>query len=205
VLSFPLGWAGTLACLNANIPRYFLQHYSGLADQGVYSSLAYLVIAMGLIVLALSQSVATRLAQLFAEGEIRKFVRLLLRLSMLGVLISVVGSPLALLVGRPFLTLVYRSEYGNHANLLALLVGASGITTIAAFLLCGMNAARLFDAQFPLYAATVAVCALSAAVLVPRFGLVGAGGAVLISSSITVLGCTWVMRHILKAGLFTEI
>lgn len=197
ILSLPLGWAGTLASLNANIPRYFLQHYSGLAEQGIYSSLAYLVIAMGLIVLALSQSVMTRLSQLFAGGERKLFARLLLRLSMFGVLISVLGTPLALLAGRPFLTFVYRREYGDHANLLALLVGASGMMTIAAFLLCGMNAARLFRVQVPLYLGASVTCVLSCFILVPRYGLVGAGVSVLFSSLIIALCCAWVMARAL--------
>ena len=92
-LGLPLGWGAALASLNANIPRYFLQHYLGLADQGVYASLAYLVIVMGLVVYALSQSVTTRLARLFADGDLNQFVRLLTKLSMLGVLIAAVGIP----------------------------------------------------------------------------------------------------------------
>jgi O-antigen/teichoic acid export membrane protein len=188
ILSLPLGWAGTLASVNAYIPRYALQHYSGLADQGIYSSLAYLVVAVGLIVLALSQSVTTRLARLFAEGEMKEFVRLLVKLSALGVLIPAIGVPASLLVGRPVLTFLYSREYGDHVSLLALLVGTAGITTIAAFLLCGMNAARLFHAQLVISIAAVTVCALASAVLVPRYGLFGAGVAALISSLVTALG-----------------
>jgi len=108
MLGLPLGWVATFASLNVNIPRYFLQHYLGLADQGIYASLAYLVVAINLVVVALGVSVTTRLARLFADGDHRQFVRLLTKLSMLGVLIAVVGVPLTFLVGRPLLTLLYR-------------------------------------------------------------------------------------------------
>jgi hypothetical protein len=93
----------------------------GLADQGIYASLAYLVIAINMVVAALSVSVTTRLARLFADGDHRQFVRLLTKLSMLGVLIAAVGVPLTFLVGRPLLTLLYRREYADHVGLLALL------------------------------------------------------------------------------------
>jgi hypothetical protein len=133
MLGFPLGWVATLASLNVNIPRYFLQHYLGLADQGVYASLAYLVVVINLVVLALTQSVTTRLASLSAEGETKQFLRLLKKLSMLGVLIAAVGVPLTFLVGRPLLTVLYRREYAAHVGLLALFVGVAGVTTIGSF------------------------------------------------------------------------
>ena len=70
-LGLPLGWITTFTSLNANIPRYFLEHYRGLAEQGIYTSLAYMVIAVNLIASALSQSATTRLAHFFvAESAV---------------------------------------------------------------------------------------------------------------------------------------
>jgi O-antigen/teichoic acid export membrane protein len=198
LLGLPLGWVATFASLNANIPRYFLQHYLGLADQGIYASLAYLAIGMGLAVFALTQSVTTRLARLYEGRDVRGFLRLLLRLSMLGVLTIVVGVPASFLLGKPFLTLVYRPDYADHVGLLALFVATSGVTTISAFVFCGMSAARLFRVQLPVYLMTVTVCAASAAILIPRFGLNGAGLAVLISSITTCIGGMWVISRALR-------
>ena len=199
MLGLPLGWVATLGSLNVNIPRYFLQHYLGLADQGIYASLAYLMIAVGLVVYALIQSVTTRLARLFADGEIKQFVRLLTKLSMLGVLMATIGIPMAYLVGRPLLTLLYRPYYADHVDLLALLMGASGVTTIGAFLYCGMNAARLFRAQVPVYLAASLVCLAGSAIFIPLYGLIGAAVAVLLSATTIVLGGLVAMRKALKA------
>ena len=199
MLGLPLGWVATLGSLNANIPRYFLQHYLGLAEQGIYASLAYLMIAIGLIVYALIQSVTTRLARMFAEGEIKGFVRLLTRLCMLGVLMSAIGVPLALVVGKPLLTALYRPDYAGHVDLLAILMGASGVTTIGAFLYCGMNAARLFRQQVPVYLAASFACVAGSAIFIPRYGLVGAGYAVLLSATAIVVAGFIAMRSALKA------
>jgi len=197
MLGLPLGCVATLASLNANIPRYFLQHYLGLADQGIYASLAYLVVVINLVVYALTQSVTTRLARLFADGDHKQFVRLLTKLSMLGVLIAAVGVPVTFLVGQPLLTLVYRREYADHVGLLALFVGIAGLSTIGSFLFCGLTAARTFRVQVPVYFAAMLIGVVGSALLVPRGGLIGAGIALLSSVVTAVLGGLWMIRRIL--------
>jgi O-antigen/teichoic acid export membrane protein len=199
MLGLPLGWVTTLTSLNANIPRYFLQHYLGLAEQGIYASLAYLIVAVGLVALALSQSVTTRLARLFADGDLRQFVSLLTKLSMLGVLIAAVGVPLAFLVGRPVLTLLYRREYADHVGLLAIFMATAGMNTIMAFLFCGMNAARRFGALVPVYLAATLVGVGTSSILIPRYGLTGGGIAILLSAIVTVAGSLRALRIALKA------
>jgi O-antigen/teichoic acid export membrane protein len=197
LLGLPLGWVATLGSLNVNIPRYFLQHYLGLADQGLYASLAYLVVAINLVVAALSTSVTTRLARLFADHEHRQFVRLLTKLCLLGVSITVIGVPLTFLVGRRLITLLYRPEYADHVGLLALFVGIAGLSTIGSFLFCGLTAARNFRIQVPVYFVALLIGVAGAALLVPRCGLVGAGVAQLLSAVAFVIGGIWTLRRTL--------
>jgi O-antigen/teichoic acid export membrane protein len=201
LMGLPLGWVATLASLNANIPRYFLQHFLGLADQGIYASLAYLVVVINLVVVSLSVSITTRLARLFAENELGQFVHLLSKLSMFGVLIAATGIPLTFLVGRPLLTLVYRREYADHVGLLALFVGIASVSTVGTFLFCGVTAARAFRAQVPVYLAAALVVTLGSALLVPRFGLIGAGAALLLSVLTIVLGGMWVIRQVVQTAM----
>lgn len=202
LLGLPLGWVATLVSLNTNIPRYFLQHYLGLAEQGIFASLAYLLVAINLVVTALSVSVTTRLAHMFAYGERKQFVRLLLKLSSLGVLAVVLGVPLSFLMGRPLLSLLYRPEYGDHLGLLAILVAATGIGTVGSFLFCGITAAREFHAQVPVYVLSLLAGTAAAAVLIPRWGLIGAGSAVLISATSVALGGAIVLRHVVRSRTF---
>jgi O-antigen/teichoic acid export membrane protein len=201
MLGLPLGWVATFASLNVNIPRYFLEHYLGLAEQGTYASLAYLVVAINLVVAALSVSVTTHLARLFAEGDHRQFVRLLTKLSILGVLIAAVGVPLTFLVGRQLLTMLYRPEYAAHVGLLGLFVGIASVSTIGSFLFCGLTAARSFRMQVPVYFGAMLIAIVGAALLVPRYGLIGAGIAPLLSAMAIVLGGLWMMREALRSGL----
>ena len=197
MLGLPLGWVATLTSLGVNTPRYFLEYYCGLEEQGIYSSLAYLFVVVSLVVVALTQSVTTRLARLFADGEIEQFGRLVMRLSMLGVLIAVVGVPLTFLLGRPLLAFLYRREFADHVGLLALFVGIAGIFTIGAFIFCGLTAARSFRVQVPIYFGAMLVGTIGAALLVPLYGLIGAGLALLLSALTVVLGGWWMMRNVI--------
>ncbi len=201
MLGLPLGWVVFFGSLNVNIPRYFLQHYLGLTDQGIFASLAYLVVAINLIVAALSVSVTTRLARLFADGDHRQFVRLLTKLCMLGVLIAAVGVPLTFLVGRPLLTLLYRREYADHVGLLALFVGIAALSTIVWFLFCGLTATRTFRIQVPVHFAAMLIGVAASALLVPRCGLLGAGVGLLLSTTILVLGGAWALSRVVRAEL----
>ena len=76
-ISWPLGVVMMLASLNINVPRYILEQKLGTAELGIFASLAYLLTAINLIVIALGQSVCTRMARLFADSDISRFKALL--------------------------------------------------------------------------------------------------------------------------------
>jgi O-antigen/teichoic acid export membrane protein len=198
LLGLPLGVVATLSSLITNIPRYFLQHNLGLAEQGIFASLAYLVVVINLVVNALCQSVTTRLSRLFADGDFRQFKVLLTKLCMFGVLIIVAGVPLTFVIGRPLVTLLYRREYADHIGMLALLVAVMGVQTIASFLVGGLTAAREFKVQFPVHSLAVLMAVAGSAFLVPRYGLMGAGSALFLSMMTLATGCFWALSEILR-------
>jgi O-antigen/teichoic acid export membrane protein len=201
MLGLPLGWVATLSSLNTNIPRYFLQHHLGLADQGIFASLAYFVVVINLVVFALTQSVTTRLARQFAEGDRKGFVRLLLRLCALGGVIVIAGVPGSLLLGRRLLTLVYRREYAEHVGLLADMVGVTGILTIAYFVTAALTSARRFSVQLPVAIASTVTILISCPVLVPRFGIEGAGVALLLSAIVSASGSVLALYATMRGGV----
>jgi O-antigen/teichoic acid export membrane protein len=205
LLSLPLGIVMTLVSLNVNAPRYVLQHFLGASMLGIFASLAYAVIAVGLIVNAVGQSASTRLSQMFANGNVKGFWRLISRLCLLGIAIIVIGVPVAFLVGRPVLTVLYRPEYAEHIGVLALMVATSGVNAIASFLGYGLTAARQFRQQVPVVSASTTVTVAMAYLLIPRFGLAGAAGAVLVSSLVTVSGYSWALIRAAKLAAQEKI
>jgi O-antigen/teichoic acid export membrane protein len=196
--SWPLGVVMMLASLNINAPRYILEQKLGTADLGIFASLAYLLTAINLIVLALGQSVCTRMARLFADCDIPQFKALLGKLILFATILGVTALGMTLIIGRPVLTFVYRPEYAEHVNLLLLMLVDATLVAIGAFVGFGMTAARCFRPQLPIMAATVATTVIFTLVLIPRFGLMGAGYGLLIASLVRVVAGYLVLNSALR-------
>ncbi len=197
-ISWPLGVVMALVSLNVNVPRYILEHKLGAAELGIFASLAYLLTAISLIVMALGQSVCTRMARLFADCDIPRFKTLLGKLILFATILGTVALGMALVAGRPVLTLVYRAEYAEHVDLLLLMIVDATLVAIGSFLGFGMTAARCFRPQMPITAATVVTTVAFTLTLVPRFGLMGAGYGLLIASFVRVAASYLVLDSAMK-------
>jgi O-antigen/teichoic acid export membrane protein len=197
VVSAPLGVVMTLISLNTNIPRYIMVKYLGEAELGIFASMAYMVVAVSLVINALGQSAATRLARMFAAGDLAGFRAVMKKLLLLGVAILVLGPPLAASFGRPLLTILYRAEYGRHLSVFVVMVLTAGFSTIASVLGYGVTAARSFRLQVPVVCVATLTAASISVALVPIFGLMGAAIALLSSAMALVIGYGLMLRYAL--------
>ena len=195
MLGLPLGWAATFASIYVNVPRYFLQHYRGYSGQGIYAALAYMVVGINLIAVALSAAASTRLARLYVEQDFRGFLRIVGRLCAIGGGIGVFGVLLTLAIGRPLLRLIYSEEYAEHVQLLAGFVAVASVSAIGTFLFCGLTAARMFRAQAPVYLVAVVAGLVGATILVPRYGLGGGAWSLFLSVSTVMIGGILLLRR----------
>ncbi len=172
-LALPLGLVMMLLSLNTNIPRYFIERYLGERELGVFAAIAYLMIAGGTVVNALGESACPRLAKYYAAGNSRAFSTLLLKLVGIGALLGGAGVLVALVAGQKILTLLYRSEYAEHADLLVWLMVAAALSYVSSFLGYGMTAARYFRIQMPIFALVTTISAAACFWLLPTSGLRG--------------------------------
>lgn len=198
-LALPLGFASMLISLNANIPRYAVEHYLGRRDLGIFAAMAYLKTVGDLLVAALGRSASPRLARHYAGGERAAFGKLLLKLVSAGAALGAAAVLVAVVAGRPILTLIYQAEFAGHADVLAWLMGAAGIGYVASFLGYAMTAARYLAVQFPLLVLTAGAAALACLWLVPPLGLQGAAMALVISAVVRAGGSAAVVVHSLRA------
>jgi hypothetical protein len=109
-----------------------------------------------------------------------------------------VGAFLALVAGREVLTLVYRPEYAGHQELLVVMVVDAATMAVGSFLGFGMTAVRSFRPQVPIMTASLIVSVALTFALIPRFGLLGAGYALMIASLIRVVASQVVLGSALK-------
>jgi O-antigen/teichoic acid export membrane protein len=187
-LSLPLGFVMLLISLNTNVPRYFIEHYLGERELGIFAAIAYLMVAGSMVVNALGQSASPRLAKHYASGEARAIRHLLGKLIAISGLLGVAGVALVVLAGESLLTMIYRPEYASHTDVFLLLMVAAGLGFIASFLGYAMTAARYFKVQAPLFAVVTAVSVLACLWLVPLYGLRGAAMALVLAAAVQLLG-----------------
>jgi len=196
--ALPLGIVMCLISLNSNIPRYVLERTLGERELGIYSAIAYLVVAGNTVVGALGHSASPKLAKYYAAGDRTAFWRLMRGLLVGGVVLGCGGVVLSSVAGELILRLLYGTEYADHSDVLVIAMVAAGIGYIASFLGYGMTAARRFREQLLLFVVVVAATLLSVAYLVPLHGLLGAALSLLVTSCMQAAGGWAILRHALR-------
>jgi O-antigen/teichoic acid export membrane protein len=184
----PMGFVLMMVSLNLNIPRYFIQQHLGMAELGIFSAIATLMAAGGVVTNAVGQAAAPRLAKYFVAGDKRGFGILLSTLVVASLGLGLLGFGGALLYGREAMALIYRPEYSTRQDVLVWLMGASGFFYLGSTLGFAVTAVRCFTPQLPLFAGSAVATAIGCLVFVPAFGLRGAAIAILISSIVQCAG-----------------
>jgi O-antigen/teichoic acid export membrane protein len=138
-------------------------------------------------VVSLGQSAFTRLSRAYANGNITAFSSLLAVLLTCGAGLGVCGMLISKFAGREILTLLFRPEYADRADLLPWIMAAGAVLFMAQFVGFGMTAAGFYDSQ--VYLNILANVSLVAACywLVPGKGLLGAILAMLIAAIVQLV------------------
>lgn len=198
-LALPLGLVMLLVSLNANIPRYFIEHYFGERELGIFAAMAYLMVAGTTVVNALGESASPRLAKYYAMRNVIAFRNLLFKLMGIGAVLGLLSVFTVLLAGREILTLLYKNEYASQIDVFVWIAIAASINYIASFLGYGMTAARYFRVQIPLFALVVITLIISSFLLIPTRGLTGAAIALAIAAIINATASLFVVLDALHS------
>jgi O-antigen/teichoic acid export membrane protein len=196
-LAWPLGLSTMLLALNANIPRYFVEHYFGERELGIFAAMTYVMVAGGSFMNAIGQPLSPRLAKYWATNSVQAFRTLFLKLVAFAVLIGAAGMMVALMAGPELLSLLYGSEYAARADVFLWLMIAAAIAYLASAFGYGMTAARLIRIQSVQFACAVAVGATCCMLLIPTYGLNGAAWAICASLLVQVAIAIVVLPHAL--------
>lgn len=177
-LTLPLGVVMMLIAFNTYLPVYFVERYCTPLDLGIFCAFVPLADAGSLLAASAGQAVSPALARHYAARAFAAFRKTLLRLLAFGLGLGAISVLAALVVGRPFLLLLYRAEYAERNDVFVWLTAATALGYIASFLGWGLMATRRFF-RYPVpYLMTTGVTLAASYLLVPRFGLVGAAWAV---------------------------
>jgi O-antigen/teichoic acid export membrane protein len=187
-LSVPLGVVVLLGCLNASVPNFFIKQALGERDLGIFAAIGFVVSVGNMAVVSLGQSAFTRLARSYKAADFDAFRSLLCKLLLFGAFIGVSGMIVSKFAGRAILTVLFRSEYAERADLLPWIMVAGGVLYMAQFVGFGLTAANCYKPQ--VWLNVIANVALFAAcyLFVARQGLLGAILAMLIGASVQLAG-----------------
>jgi len=194
-LALPLGGVMMLISLSSNLPRYYLVNYQGHGGYaiGIFSALYSLLVAGSTIAGAFGQAATPRLAHLYADKDYSGFYLLLKKLLFIGVLIGAVGILVAVTCGHFLLLHLFKPVYACYLHEFILVMVGAAILYLAAFLGYGLTAARILKSQLPLLCVVTLVTLLGAWWLIPRGGIAGAAGTVIVSSSALLLGSLFLL------------
>ncbi len=191
--SLPLGIVVLLTSLYSTVPAYFIKHSLGERDLGIFTAIGFMISVGNMAVVSLGQSAFTRLARSFAAGNLAAYSSLLAKLLAFGVTLGACGMVVSKLAGREILTILFRPEYAERAELLPWIMAAGGVLFMAQFLGFGMTAAGFYNSQVILNILANLSLFASCYWLVARQGLLGAIFAMLIAAIVQLTGSALVL------------
>ena len=186
-LALPLGIVTTMASINLNMPRYFIEARMGEHELGIFSALAYATVAMTLVSDSLGHCATPRMSRLYADGQLSEFRSVLLQLSAIGCALGLAGLAIAQVMGTWLLTTFYSPEYAARSPVFIGLMFATAIHCVAGMLTSGILSARCFKVQVPMFGLVVASSAWACYRLVPTSGLAGGAMAMVVGAVVRLV------------------
>jgi O-antigen/teichoic acid export membrane protein len=147
---------------------------------------------------ALGQVTIPKLTRLYVARDRAGYLRLLRLLCLVSVSLGLAGILVAVVAGKPLLTLLYTEEYASSVDILILTMAAG----LGAYLVSAAGVALVSAGQFstplPLQAFNLVIVTLGCALLVPRLGALGAAWVIVAANLATMLMFAW------RVGLLLE-
>jgi O-antigen/teichoic acid export membrane protein len=195
-LALPLGLVTTMASINLNMPRYFIESRLGEHQLGIFSALAYATVAITLVSDSLGHCAMPRLSRLYARGQLMEFRSALLQLSIIGGALGLIGLAVARMIGTRLLTMFYSREYASASEVFLVLMIATAIHCVSGVLTSGIMSARCFRIQVPLFGLVIGSSALASWLLVPTSGLAGGAMAMVVGAVVRLLLAAAVVSYL---------
>ncbi len=190
-LWMPLGVTMMLISLNANIPRYFLEHYAGTRSLGIFSALAALQTAGFLVVMALGNSAAPRMARYYNLGAFDRFRKLTAQLFAICTGMGLAAVLVVSVGGNALARFLFGKEYaGQNGTFLwiAVFAAVSYSSSVMGYAATASNRIRF---QPWVYAAVTLVTTLGCWFAVPRAGGLGAAIVMSLAAGVGLFFYSW--------------
>lgn len=187
VVCFPAVVALFFSSAVPSLPRQVLGNMYGEAALGVYASVASPVLIIQMGAQYLYAPVLGVLAQSYKRGDAKKFVKIVLAISLGIVAIALVGIVVFLFLGGPLLSLMYGDSILPYLYLLNPLVICTAMVAFAWFLGDLLIAIRDMTGNFIAYLIAFVICLVTMNPFIALWELNGASFVVIAAYAGTVL------------------
>lgn len=171
-LALPLGIVLFLGALQGSIPKLILESYHGEVALGYFGPIVYPAMLGMLIVSAMGQSAAPRLANYYINN-LTAYCHLMRKLFLLALGMGLLFVGCVVVFGKFVLRVLYTADYANyHTEFIILGVGAA-MAFISFFFGYGLTSARVFRRQLLIAIVTCSVAIIMAYLLIPSYSLRG--------------------------------
>lgn len=185
-VAFPVAVAGFLIALIPQLPKYVIGAVMGDEAVGLYAVVAYWISLGTMVVTALGNVAAPRLARYRASDDMQAFTRLLVRLVALTGSLGVAGVAVAALLG-PVLPALVGNEYSDLPQLAVSLSFFALMLFVTGPLGRALAAMRMFWSQTLAVALGIAAALVVLPWAVRSRGLAGAADAMTLSMGVVAI------------------
>ncbi|AYL98427.1 lipopolysaccharide biosynthesis protein [Mucilaginibacter celer] len=163
-----------LVYLLPNIPRFVLEKYRNSFELGLFSGYLSLIVFSRIFVQSVVQNSLPYLAQHYDENNFDKFLS---KLKIEALVIGGLGLAQFILVplSNYLFPILFNKDFKGNEGLLCIIFAGSLFSFMAFVLNNAINAMKMFRVQLPVYAALVAISFVLGFLLIPKYGLNGAG------------------------------
>ncbi|MGO9107638.1 MAG: lipopolysaccharide biosynthesis protein [Thermoguttaceae bacterium] len=186
-LSLPLGLATASLSLMTSIPRFWVSNRMGNEALGGFAVASSLMVAISLVVGAMSQAASPRLARYHAAGNTDALLRLLRGLGLWLIAIMIISLLVMVVAGRQIIGLLFGPAYVPLAGVALCLMLAAGFRNFGILLGRAISSMRRFRTSLLLRAVGTLVLVLLLPVWIDWLGLMGAAWALTLSWLVTAL------------------
>ncbi|KAB2336562.1 oligosaccharide flippase family protein [Cytobacillus depressus] len=186
-LAYPLGFVALINSLNANIPKYVLDHFSGTYDVGVFSALSYILIAGNMLILPISLQAAPRLANAYAQTSKKYFFKINIQLSVLSIMIFLILLAIIIFQGDIILGILYGDTYAKYHTSFVIICIALLFSFLTTFYNLSIVVTRYLKMQPLVNTLVTLITVLSSVYFIKSLGILGASYSTLISMGFQTL------------------
>jgi O-antigen/teichoic acid export membrane protein len=197
--ALPLGVMMLLLSFYPNIPRYFLAGYWGEAYVGYFAAIATLMSVQELMIVPLGEAALRKLSLYYATNK-AAYTGLLCKLIAIGVVLGTIGVAVAMQLGSPLLTVLFRKEYGGFVESLVWLMLARLVLNVQCFMGYGITAAGRYRAQAWIWGMAITAMLLSSWLLIPTRSALGAAWALFICACIATAASIIVLAGAIRTS-----